>query len=123
MVLEHQDEHDSHWAAIRSIAEKMGCTAETLRKWLRQAERNQGLRPGLTSDERERLKQLERENQELRRANEILRKASAFFRTGGARPPTEVMVSFIDTHREAYGVEPICAVLPIAPSIYYEQKA
>jgi transposase len=79
MVLEHQDEHDSQWAAIRSIAEKMGCTAETLRKWLRQAERNRGLRPGLTSDERERLKQLERENRELRRANEILRKASAFF--------------------------------------------
>ena len=79
MVLEHQDEHDSQWAAIRSIAEKMGCTAETLRKWLRQAERNRGLRPGLTSDERERLKQLEREVRELRRANEILRKASAFF--------------------------------------------
>lgn len=79
MVLEHQGEHDSQWAAIRSIAEKIGCTTETLRKWLRQAERDQGLRPGLTSEERERLKQLERENRELRRVNEILRKASAFF--------------------------------------------
>jgi transposase len=79
MVFEHQDEHGSQWAAIRSIAEKMGCTSETLRNWVRQAERDQGKRPGLTSEERERLKQLERENRELRRANEILRKASAFF--------------------------------------------
>jgi transposase-like protein len=79
LVFEHEAEHDSQWAAIGSIAAKMGCTAETLRKWVRQAERNQGRRAGLTSDERERLKVLERENQELRRANEILRKASAFF--------------------------------------------
>jgi len=79
LVLEHEAEYDSQWAAIGSIAAKMGCTAETLRKWVRQAERDQGRRPGLTSEERERLKALERENQELRRANEILRKASAFF--------------------------------------------
>ena len=79
LVLEHEAEHDSQWAAISSIAAKMGCTAETLRKWVRQAERDQGRRAGLTSDERVRLKALERENQELRRANEILRKASAFF--------------------------------------------
>ncbi len=79
MVLEHQDEHNSQWAAIGSIAAKIGCTAETLRKWVRQAERDQGRRPGLTTDERERLKQQEREIRELRRANEILRKASAYF--------------------------------------------
>lgn len=79
MVLEHQSEHDSQWATIRSIAEKIGCTSETLRKWVRQAERDQGVRPGLTTAERERLQELERENRELRRANEILRKASAFF--------------------------------------------
>src|SRR3989454_9846138 len=79
MVLEHTNEHDSEWAAIRSIAEKIGCSAETLRNWVRQAERDQGHRPGLTTDERARLKQLERENFELRRANEILRKASAYF--------------------------------------------
>ena len=79
MVLEHQDEHDSQWAAIVSIAEKIGCSAETLRHWVRQAERDQGRRPGLTTDERQRLKQLERENFELRRANEILKKASAYF--------------------------------------------
>ncbi len=79
MVLEHQNEHDSQWAAIGSIAAMIGCTAETLRKWVRQAERDQGRRPGLTTDERERLKQQEREIRELRRANEILRKASAYF--------------------------------------------
>ncbi len=79
MVFEHQGEHESQWAAIASIAAKIGCTSETLRKWVRQSERDQGRRAGLSSDERERLKALERENRELRRANEILRKASAFF--------------------------------------------
>jgi len=77
--LEHQDEHESQWAAITSIASKMGCSPETLRKWLRQAECDQGVRAGLTSSERDRLNDLERENRELRRANEILRKASAYF--------------------------------------------
>src|SRR6476661_829240 len=79
LVLEHQDEHDSQWAAIGSIAEKIGCTAETLRKWVRQVERDQGLRSGPTTSEQERIKALERENRELRQANEILRKASAYF--------------------------------------------
>jgi transposase len=79
MVLEHQGEHGSQWAAINSIAVKVGCTAETLRKWVRQAEKDLGIRDGVSSDERERLKQLERENRELKRANEILRKASAYF--------------------------------------------
>ena len=79
MVMDHGREHGSQWAAIRSIAEKIGCSAETLRNWVRQAERDQGHRPGLTSEERERLKELERETRELRRANEILRKASAYF--------------------------------------------
>ena len=79
MVLEQQCEHNSQWAAMQSIADKIGCAPETLRKWVRRAERDQGLRAGMSSDERERLKQLERENRELRRANEILRKASAYF--------------------------------------------
>ncbi len=79
MVLDHQGEYASQWAAMSSIAAKIGCTAETLRKWVRQAERDQGLRPGPTSDEQERIKALERENRELRQANEILRKASAYF--------------------------------------------
>jgi len=79
LVFEHEGEHDSQWAAIGSIASKIGCTAETLRKWVRQAERDQGKRSGLSSSERARLKELERENRELKRANELLRKASAFF--------------------------------------------
>jgi transposase-like protein len=79
MVLEHGADHASQWAAIGSIAAKIGCTGETLRSWVRQAERDQGLRAGPTSDERERIKVLEREVRELRQANEILRKASAYF--------------------------------------------
>jgi transposase-like protein len=79
LVFEHQAEYDSQWAALNSIAGKVGCTAETLRKWVRRAEQDQGLREGLTTSDRERLKALERENRELKRANEILRKASAFF--------------------------------------------
>ena len=79
MVQEHGGEHASQWAAITSIAGKIGCNAETLRLWIRQSERDNGKRAGLTTDERERLKALERENRELRQANEILRKASAYF--------------------------------------------
>ena len=79
MVLDHAPEHPSQWAAIRSVGEKLGIRTESLRRWVRQAERDAGKRPGLTTDERERLKQLEREVSELRRANEILRKASAYF--------------------------------------------
>ena len=79
MLLDQQEEHESQWAAMNSIAAKVGCTAETLRKWVRQSEKDLGLRDGVTSDERERLKTLERENRELKRANEILRKASAYF--------------------------------------------
>jgi transposase len=79
MVFDHVDEHPSQWATIRSVAEKLGCTSEALRRWVRQAERDRGARPGLTTDERAQLKQLQRENFELKRANEILKKAAAFF--------------------------------------------
>ena len=79
LVQSTEQDHDSEWSAIRSVAEKIGCTAETLRKWVRQAERDAGKRPGLTTAEHQRTKELERENRELRRANEILRKASAYF--------------------------------------------
>ena len=79
MVLDHAEQHESQWAAIRSIAEKIGCSGETLRHWVRRAEHGQGLRSGATTEERERIKALERENRELRQANEILRKASAYF--------------------------------------------
>ncbi|MGR3435892.1 MAG: IS3 family transposase [Shimia sp.] len=123
MVRDHEGEHGSQWSAIQSIAAKIGCSGETLRNWVRQSERDQGVRPGQTTDERERIKALERENRELRQANEILRKASAYFCHGGARPPVSAMISFIDDHRAVYGVEPICRVLPIAPSTYYAHAA
>ena len=79
LVFEHEREYDSQWAAINSISAKLGMTAETLRKWVRAAETDQGLRPGLTSTEREHVKELERENRELKRANEILKAAATFF--------------------------------------------
>jgi transposase len=79
MVFEHTEEHRSQWATIQSVAGKIGMSPETLRKWVRQAERDGGMRPGLTTDERSRMKELERENRELRRANEILKSAAAFF--------------------------------------------
>src|SRR5215831_3233794 len=86
MVVEHEAAHDSQWAAITSIAEKIGCTAETLRKWVRQAERDLGTRPGLTTEERQRLKQLEWENFELRRGQRDPEEGGGVFRPGGARP-------------------------------------
>lgn len=79
MVHDHRNEYNSEWEAIRSIASKIGCKSETLRLWLRQAERNMGMRPGMTSAEQARIRDLEREVRELRQANEILRKASAYF--------------------------------------------
>jgi transposase len=79
LVFEHEREYPSQWAAITSIASKLGMTPETLRKWVRRAETDEGLRPGLTSNERERMKALEKENRELRRANEILKAAAVFF--------------------------------------------
>jgi transposase len=88
MVLEHQDEHPSQWAAICSIAAKFGISHETLRHWVRRTETDQGLRAGLTTGERERLKALERENRELRRANEILKSASALFAAELDRRPS-----------------------------------
>ena len=79
MVFDHAHEYPSQWATMRSVAEKLGCTTEALRRWVRQAQRDRGERPGLTTDERAQLKQLQRENFELKRANEILKKAAAFF--------------------------------------------
>ena len=79
MVYEHGGEHASQWAAITSIASKIGCSAQTLSSWIKRRERDAGTRPGVTSDEQARVKALEREVRELRRANEILRKASAYF--------------------------------------------
>ncbi|MGV5628935.1 IS3 family transposase [Escherichia coli] len=120
MVLESQGEYDSQWAAICSIAPKIGCTPETLRVWVRQHERDTGGGDGgLTTAERQRLKELERENRELRRSNDILRQASAYFCEGGVRPPLEKIMPLLDKLREQYGVGPVCSELHIAPSTYY----
>ncbi|MCE7705120.1 IS3 family transposase [Escherichia coli] len=120
MVLESQGEYDSQWAAICSIAPKTGCTPETLRVWVRQYERDTGGGDGgLTTAERQRLKELERENRELHRSNNILRQASAYFGEGGVRPPLEKIIPLLDKLREQYGVGPVCSELHIAPSTYY----
>nr|WP_174804479.1 IS3 family transposase [Martelella limonii] len=123
MVLDNAGQHGSRWQAVVSIAAKIGCSANTLHEWVKKAEVDSGQRAGIPSDMAERMKALERENRELRQANEILRKASALFCAGGARPPVEVMVAFIDDQRGSHGVEPICKTLPIAPSTYYAHLA
>ncbi|MFG1374316.1 IS3 family transposase [Xanthobacter oligotrophicus] len=123
MVLDHEAEHPSRWQAIVSIAAKIGCSAHSLNEWLKKAEVDAGKRAGVSTDMAAKLKALERENRELRQANEILRKASAYFGPGGARPPVEDMIAFIDDHRGAHGVEPICKVLPITPSTYHAHVA
>ncbi|MDN2580954.1 IS3 family transposase [Aquibium sp. ELW1220] len=136
LVLDHEHEHPSRWAAIMSIASKIGCTGQTLNEWVTKAEVDAGKRAGMPTNMVAKLKALERENRELRQANEVMRKASAYFapplgvckqtpagQRDGARPPIQAMIAFIDDHREAHGVEPICRVLPIAPSTYRDHVA
>ncbi|EEW2579756.1 IS3 family transposase [Escherichia coli] len=120
MVLESQDEYDSQWAAICSIAPKIGCTPETLRVWVRQHERDTGGGDGgLTTAERQRLKELERENRELRRSNDILRQASAYFAKVEFDRLWKKLMPLLDKLRKLYGVGPVCSELHIAPSTYY----
>ncbi|WP_228938034.1 IS3 family transposase [Paraburkholderia saeva] len=123
LVREQRSEHPSMWAAVESIAPMIGCTPQTLHEWVKRDQVDHGERDGVTTEERERLKALEREVKELRRANEILKVASAFFGPGGARPPFQVLKAFIDQHRDTFGVEPICKVLRIAPSGYRRHAA
>ena len=124
MVEEHREAHASEWAVLQSIAPKLGCTAATLRTWVRQAHRDTGHRPGLTTSEREGLNALEREVRELNRANEILREASAYV---AQRSPTAAASSHDGVvHRRAPGalrVESICTLLPIAPPTYHATVA
>jgi transposase-like protein len=125
MVLEHQQDYESQWEAICSVAEKLGPTAETVRKWVRRAEIDGGVRPGVTTVEAERIRQLERENRELRRANEILKAALAFF---GGSSTRNRRGSGVYDHRNrrteglVWGVEPICGVVQVAPASYYAAK-
>ncbi|AWN79127.1 IS3-like element IS629 family transposase [Escherichia coli O145] len=120
MVLESQGEYDSQWATICSIAPKIGCTPETLRVWVRQHERDTGGGDGgLTTAERQRLKELERENRELRRSNDILRQASAYFAKAEFDRLWKKLMPLLDKLREQYGGGPLCSELHIAPSTYY----
>ncbi|WP_425411824.1 IS3 family transposase [Leisingera aquimarina] len=120
---ENRGDYASDTAAYKAIAPKLGCSPDSLRVWCQQAERDAGQRGGLTSAEKDRIKELEREVRELRQANEILKKASAYFAGGGARPPVPQMIAFIDDQRGVHGVGPICRVLGIAPSTFYAFKA
>ncbi|MDH1089330.1 IS3 family transposase [Pantoea brenneri] len=119
MVLENQNTYNSQWAAICSIAPKIGCTPETLRIWIRQQEPVDDEQNALTASERQRLKELEREVRELRRSNDILRQASAYFGPGGARPPLEKIMPLLENLSGEHGVGPVCHELDIAPSTYY----
>ncbi|THD81405.1 IS3 family transposase [Aliigemmobacter aestuarii] len=120
---ENRSDYASDTAAYKAIAPKLGCSPDSLRVWCQQAERDAGQRGGLTSAEKDRIKELEREVRELRQANEILKKASAYFAGGGARPPVSQMIAFLDDQRGVFGVGPICRVMGIAPSTYYAFKA
>ena len=123
MVLDHENDYPSRWTAVTSIAARIGCSGHTLLEWVKKAEVYCGKRAGVPTGLADRLKALERENRELRQANEILAQGFRIFCPGGARPPVQAMTSFIDEHRGEYGVEPICRVLPIAPSTYHEHGA
>ncbi|WP_110301702.1 IS3 family transposase [Dyella sp. AtDHG13] len=123
MVQEHRGEYPSLWTAVESIAPKIGCVPQTLLSWVQRHEIDTGVREGVTTAEAQRVKELEREVKELRRANEILKLASAFFGPGGARPPAQVLRTFVDAHRATFGVEPICKVLQVAPSGYRRHAA
>jgi len=120
MVFEHQDEHSSQWGAITSIAERFGVSSETLRKWVRRAETDGGLRPGLTTDEREPEGPRAREPRAPSRERDL--EVRGGFLRGGARPPTDEMIAYIDRNKDRFGVEPICRLLPIAPSTYHDAK-
>jgi transposase len=113
MVQEQRGEYPSLWAPIESIAPKIGCVPQTLNEWVKRAEVDAGTREGVTTAEAQRVKELEREVKELRPApgQRDTEARQRVFRPGGARPPSEVLKTFIDQHRNAFGIEPLCKVL------------
>ncbi|MND36014.1 Transposase [compost metagenome] len=123
MVLDHQGEYCSRWAAVSFIAAKIGCAAQTLNEWVKKAEVDDGSRTGLPADVADKMKALKRENLEFCQANEILHKETAYLAIAEFDRPPQTMISFIDEHRGVFGVEPICKLLPIAPSTYYGNAA
>jgi putative transposase len=125
LAMEHRDEYQSEAAALTTIASKLGCSPDSLRVWMRQVQRDGGERPGPTSAEIARIKELERENREPRTAagQRDFEEGVSVFCSGGARPPFPQMTAFIEEHREMYGVEPICRTLQFAPSTYSDRRA
>ncbi|WP_419838077.1 IS3 family transposase [Candidatus Poriferisodalis sp.] len=121
MVFALREELGTSAGTVTRVARQLGYGEESLRRWVAQAEVDAGARPGVSSAESGELKKLRQENRELRRANEILQRAAGFFR-GGARPPTAMIVEFVDANREEFGVEPVCAALQAAPSTYWSAK-
>jgi len=123
MVLDHASEHPSRWAAVTSIAAKIGCTPQTLHDWVKKAEVDRGQRAGVPTDMADKLKALERGEPRASAGQRDPAQGKRLFCDGGARPPVQAMSAFIDDHRGAHGVEPICKVLPIAPSTYHAHVA
>ena len=123
MVLDHEGEHASRWAAVSSIAAKIGCTAQTLHEWVKKAERDSGVRAGVPTDVATKLKALGTREPRASAGQRDPAQGERVFCPGGARPPVQAMIAFIDDHRQAHGVEPICRVLPIALSTYHAHVA
>ncbi|MFP4635934.1 MAG: IS3 family transposase [Nitriliruptoraceae bacterium] len=122
MVLALREELGTRQGTVRRVADQLGYGVESVRGWVKQAEIDGGKTPGTTSAEQARIKQLEQENRELKRANAILKSFSVFFR-GGARPPTSLMVDYIEQYKDEFGVEAICATLGLAASTYYAARS
>ena len=122
MVLESFDRGEERQGTVTRIARQLGIGPGSLRRWVVQAEIDRGRRAGTTSEDAQRISELEREGRELRRANEIAEVGIGLLR-GGARPPLEAMIRYIDAHRDTFGVEPICQVLAVAPSTYYAARS
>jgi len=122
MVFDHERDHASRWAAVVSIAEKIGCVPQTLHEWVKKVEVNSGKRAGVPMDVADKMKALEREPR-VAAGQRDPAQGVGIFCAGGARPPVQAMITFIDDNRGLHGVEPICTVLPIAPSTYHEHVA